>query len=70
MKNFKLYRIQRNEFNLCGIFGIPVQIEVNILDPKLPIQTNKLFCRFNEQNLQLLKKSIPENNHKFLGFTE
>jgi hypothetical protein len=68
-KNLKLHGIARNEFNLCGIFGVPVKMNLNIAGESA-LSSKKMLCRFPNESLKLLKKNIPTNKHVFLGLRE
>jgi hypothetical protein len=66
LKNFELTHIKRSEFNLCGIFGVPVKM--NILSESS--SKTQILCRFPAESLQTLEKNIPTNKHIFFGFRE
>jgi hypothetical protein len=64
----ELHHIKRSEFNLCGIFGVPVKIDV--LDESVSNTKKSVLCRFPTESLETLENSVPKNKHIFLGLRE
>jgi hypothetical protein len=70
LKNGKIHHLKRHEINLCGIFGVPVKMNLNVSNKVLPQRTKNIFCSFPQASLDLLANNVPTNKHKFLGLIE
>jgi hypothetical protein len=68
LKNLELHHLKRSEFNLCGIFGVPVKIDV--LHESVSTKKRQVLCRFSTESLQTLEKNVPANKYIFLGLRE
>lgn len=68
--HLKLYIIHSNEINNVGCFGPPLKMKFEIKDSNIPIKTNKMWIKFTNESLQILKDAIPKEKHHWIGLTD